>query len=418
MNPKLDEGQLKALNKLTNGNILCGGVGSGKSRTGLAYYHCKVGGGRIDGKDFGLESDLVPMLHPKNLVIITTAKKRDKQEWEDELNPFLLSTDPERSYYKDQIYIIVDSWNNIRKYENVTDAFFLFDEQRVVGYGAWSKAFIRIARNNQWIFLTATPGDCWMDYLSIFIANGFFRNKRDFEQRHVIYNRYSKYPQVDRYVDDYVLRRMRDMILVTIEYDKPTERHQNYILADFDKERYRIVMKERWNIFEEKPIESVSELCYLLRKIVNSDPSRIKECVHIAEEHPKLIIFYGFNYELEILRNAEWPEGTVVKEWNGQRHEEIPQADRWVYLVQYRAGAEGWNCIETNAMLFYSQDYSYKTTEQAMGRIDRRNTPFRDLYYYSFRSYAPIDMAITRALKRKQNFNESRFMKSRTASHS
>ena len=415
MNPKLDEGQKKALSKLRNGCILCGQVGSGKSRTGLAYYHCKVGGGRLDGREHGLDRDFVPMLFPKDLYIITTAKKRDKREWEDELNPFLLSTNPEVCYYKDKIRVVVDSWNNIKKYEVVTGAFFLFDEQRVVGYGAWSKAFIKIAKNNQWIFLTATPGDCWMDYLSIFIANGFFRNKRDFEQRHVIYNRYSKYPQVDRYVDDYILKSMRDSILVNIDYQKSTERHIETILVSYDRDAYRRLMRERWNVYEDKPIDNVSELCSLLRKTTNADPSRIEQAVLIAENNPKLIVFYNFDYELDILRNANWPEGTIVKEWNGHKHEEIPESERWIYLVQYAAGAEGWNCIQTNAMLFYSQSYSYKMTEQAMGRIDRRNTPFRDLYYYSFRSYAPIDIAISRALKRKQNFNESRFIKSKTS---
>lgn len=411
MNPKLDPGQLKALSELRNGNILCGDVGSGKSRVGISYYYVKIGSGQIDGKDHGLKQDQVPMLFPKDLYIITTAKKRDKREWEDELNPFLLSTNPEVCYYGDRIKVVVDSWNNIKKYENVIGAFFLFDEQRVVGYGAWSRSFIRIARNNEWIFLTATPGDCWMDYLSIFIANGFFRNKRDFEQRHVIYNRYSKYPQVDRYVDDYILKRMRDSILVTIDYQKPTERHYEVMLAEYDKDAYRKLMRDRWNIYENCPIENISKLCYLLRKTVNADPSRITQTVEVARKHPKLIIFYNFNYELELLRDAPWPEGTVLGEWNGNKHEELPVADRWVYLVQYSAGAEGWNCIETNALLFYSQSYSYKMTEQAMGRIDRRNTPFHDLYYYSFRSYAPIDMAIGRALKRKKNFNESRFFK-------
>lgn len=415
MNPKLDEGQQKALKKLRNGNILCGGVGSGKSRTGLAYYFCKVCGGRIDGKDHGLERDQVPMLWPKDLYIITTAKKRDKLEWEDEMASFLLSSDPQRSYYGDKIRVTVDSWNNIQKYVNVTDSFFLFDEQRVVGYGAWSKAFIKIAKANQWIFLTATPGDCWMDYLSIFIANGFFRNKRDFETRHVIYNRYSKYPQVDRYVDDILLQRMRDSILVNIEYEKPTERHHESILVSYDREAYRTLMRDRWNIEENRPVESISELSYLLRKIVNADPSRIEQTVWIANEHPRLIVFYNFDYELDILRNANWAKGTVVTEWNGHKHLDIPDSDRWVYLVQYAAGAEGWNCISTDSMLFYSPSYSYKMTEQAMGRIDRRNTPFRDLYYYSFKTYAPIDVAIARALKRKKNFNESIFFRTRNS---
>lgn len=407
MTPELDEGQVKALSKLSNGNILCGGVGSGKSRTGLAYYYTKVCGGQIDGKKRGLKEDLSPMLWPKDLYIITTAKKRDKGEWADELAPFGLSMDGESPK------IVVDSWNNIKKYMDIRDAFFLFDEQRVVGYGAWSKAFIRIARSNGWIFLTATPGDCWMDYLSIFIANGFYRNKRDFENRHVIYSRYTKYPQVDRYVDDYILTRLRDSILVNIEYEKPTERHMDIRLVSYDRETYRALMRDRWNVFENKPIENISELCYLLRKTVNADPSRIEMTTLIAKEHPRLIVFYNFDYELDILRNAAWPEGTVIKEWNGHRHEEIPDSERWIYLVQYAAGAEGWNCITTNALLFYSQSYSYKMTEQAMGRIDRRNTPFKDLYYYSFKTTAPIDVAIGRALKRKKNFNESMFFRSK-----
>lgn len=413
MSVELDQGQIDALKKLSNGNILCGGVGSGKSRTGLAFYFCKVCGGQIDGKRRGLKEDLVPMLWPKDLYIITTAKKRDKGEWDEEMEPFGLSTDPKKSAYGEKVKVTVDSWNNIKKYVDIRDAFFLFDEQRVVGYGSWSKAFIKIAKSNGWIFLSATPGDCWMDYLSIFIANGFYRNKREFENRHVIYSRYTKYPQVDRYVDDYILTRLRDSILVNIEYEKPTERHMDIRLVSYDRESYKKIMKDRWNIYENKPIENVSELCYLLRKTVNADPSRIEMILLIAMTQPRLIIFYNFDYELDILRNAAWPEGTVMAEWNGHRHEEIPDSERWVYFVQYAAGSEGWNCITTNALIFYSQSYSYKMTEQAMGRIDRRNTPYKDLYYYSFKTHAPIDVAISRALARKKNFNESMFFRSR-----
>lgn len=410
MVPYLDKAQINAVRQLHNGCILCGEVGSGKSRTGLAYYFCKVCGGIINGKDRGLENDYVPMKRPMDLYIITTARKRDQLEWDDELAPFLLTRDSEDSYYGASVKVVVDSWNNIKRYENVKDSFFLFDEQRVVGYGAWSKAFIKIARHNQWIFLSATPGDIWMDYMSIFIANGFYRNPTEFKNRHAVYNQYSKYPRIDRYIDVPHLEKLRDSILVNIDYVKPTERHIREIPVLYDRELYRIPMVRRWNPYEEKPIESISELGHLLRKIVNSDPSRGEAVIDIQKRHPKMIVFYRFNFELEILRGLPYTEGTVVAEWNGQQHQPIPKSDKWVYLVQYTAGAEGWNCTLTDTMLFYCLDYSFKTMEQAMGRIDRRTTPFHDLYYYTLKSRAPIDIAISRALRQKKTFNESRFL--------
>lgn len=409
MNPQLDKGQLEAVEKLRNGCILCGGVGSGKSRTGLVYYVCKVCGGMIDGKDHGYESDFVPMKDPVDLYIITTAKKRDKREWDEELIPFLLSRNPKLSYYGDKVKVVVDSWNNIKRYKEITGAFFIFDEQRVVGKGAWSKSFIRIAKHNQWIFLSATPGDTWIDYVSIFIANGFFRNRYDFESRHVVYKRYTKYPDIERYMDERYLEQLRDSILIDIPYEKGTQRHLDYMAVGFDREAYRTLIKKRWNEAEERPIENVSELCYLLRKTVNSDGTRSDAVMTILYRHPRVIIFYKYDFELEILRDLIGGMNIPFAEWNGHKHEEIPDSEQWAYLVQYASGAEGWNCITTDTMLFYSLDYSYKSMEQAMGRIDRRNTPYEDLYYYVLCSKAPIDQAILRALRQKKNFNERRF---------
>lgn len=410
MVPQMDQAQLDAVEKLKNGCILCGEVGSGKSRTGLAYYFCKVCGGKLDGKQHGYKGDYVPMTDPKDLYIITTARKRDQLEWDNELVPFLISRDQKLSYYGDKINVVVDSWNNIRRYVDVEGAFFLFDEQKVVGSGPWSRAFIRIAKKNQWIFLSATPGDVWTDYLSIFIANGFYRNRREFADRHVIYSRYSKYPRIDRYLEEEHLKMLRDKILVNIDYTKPTERHSEEISVSYDRDAYRKLMLDRWNYQENRPIDNASELCFLLRRIVNSDPSRSEAVLDVQWLHDKLIIFYKFDYELEILKSLKYREGTVIAEWNGHRHEPIPDSEMWVYLVQYFSGAEGWNCTQTDTVLFYSLDYSYKTMEQAMGRIDRRNTPFHDLYYYTLKSRAPIDIAITRALRQKRNFNESRFL--------
>ena len=388
---------------MKNGCILCGGVGSGKSRTAIAYYFLQQGG--ILG-----EKETTPMKNPRDLYIITTAQKRDKKEWEEDLAPFLLSTDPEVSYYKNKV--VVDSWNNIKKYQNVYGAFFILDEQRVVGSGAWVKAFYQIARKNKWILLSATPGDCWLDYIPVFIANGFYKNKTEFMNEHCVRNPYVKYFQVQRYIGTKRLVRHRDSLLVDMDFIRPTTRHHEDVYVRYDISLYKDTMKNRWDPYENKPIENASRLCYILRKIVNSDDSRIVALMEIIEKTPRAIIFYNFDYELEILRNVlSVYEGTKIAEWNGHNHEPIPEGKQWVYLVQYTAGAEGWNCIKTNTIIFFSQNYSYKIMEQAAGRIDRLNTKYVDLYYYHLKSRSGIDLAISRALHEKKKFNTERFVK-------
>ena len=398
--------QLDAVNRMKKGCVLCGGVGSGKSRTALAYYYiCQ--GGELDTKDYVL------MKHPQDLYIITTARKRDTLEWELEMAPFLIDIhgDPKTTPYKD-LKVVVDSWNNIKKYKDVKDAFFIFDEQRVVGSGTWVKSFLKICRNgNFWILLSATPGDNWMDYIPVFIANGFYKNRTEFINDHVVYRRFTKFPQVDRYLGTRRLIRLRDSILVAMDFERPTIAHHDDIWVDYDRVGYRQICRTRWNPWENAPIKNASEFCYSLRKLVNIDDSRTKAVMEILEKHPKAIIFYNFDYELEILKDMAkyFYHGVDVAEWNGHKHQPIPESDMWIYLVQYTAGAEGWNCIKTDTIIFYSQNYSYKVMVQASGRIDRMNTPFTDLYYYHLKSRSGIDLAISKALKEKKKFNETRF---------
>ena len=399
----LFEHQRKALEEMKNGCILCGGVGSGKSRTAIAYYFLQQGG------KLG-EKETTPMKNPRDLYIITTAQKRDKIEWEVDLAPFLLSIDPEINYYDNKV--IVDSWNNIKKYQNVYGAFFILDEQRLVGSGAWVKAFYNIARKNKWILLSATPGDCWMDYVPVFIANGFYKNKTEFVYEHVVRNPYVKYFNVQRYIGTKRLIRQRDSLLVDMDFIRPTTRHHEDVYVHYDISKYKDTMKNRWDPFENAPIENASRLCYILRKIVNSDDSRIVALMEIIEKTPRSIIFYNFDYELEILRGVLGTyEDIKLAEWNGHNHEPIPDSKKWAYLVQYTAGAEGWNCIKTDTIIFYSQNYSYKVMEQASGRIDRLNTKYVDLYYYHLKSRSGIDLAISRALNEKKKFNAERFVK-------
>lgn len=387
---------------MRNGCILCGGVGSGKSRTSLAYYYGEQGG-KLGTKDY------VKMKEPRDLYIITTARKRDTKEWEGELCPFLLSTNPEVNHYKNKV--VVDSWNNIKKYDDVYGAFFIFDEQRVVGSGAWVKAFLKIARKNKWILLSATPGDTWSDYIPVFVANGFYKNKTEFIREHVVYSRFSKYPKVDRYISTGRLIRLRNSILVDMAFKRGTVSHHEDLYVQYDTTVYKDLMKNRWNPYENRPIENASSLCYLLRKIVNSDESRQVALLELFEKHPKMIIFYNFDYELDILKGLFYGDHVEIAEWNGHAHQPVPTCKSWVYLVQYTAGAEGWNCITTDTIVFYSQNYSYKIMQQSAGRIDRLNTPYMDLYYYHLKSRSGIDLAISRALKEKKKFNAERFVK-------
>jgi len=384
---ELMDHQKEAIAQLGNGNILYGGVGSGKSATAIGYYMQAE-----EGKD---------------IYVITTAKKRDSLDWLGTAAKFGIGETRDSSVSGT---ITVDSWNNIGKYTGIDGAFFIFDEQRLVGSGVWVRSFIKIARRNDWILLSATPGDTWIDYAPVFIANGWYRNITDFKIQHVVYAPHVKFPKIIRYQGQEKLYRLRNNILVEMPYDKHTKRVVNYLEMGYGKDLWDKAVKNRWHVYENRPIVDVGELFRVMRKIVNTDPSRLETIVNLMKVHPRLIIFYNFNYELDILRllgGSFYNDGTYeVAEWNGHRKQPIPDSERWVYLVQYVAGAEAWECISTDSMVMYSLTYSYKNFIQAQGRIDRLDSPFTNLYYYVLLSDAPIDKSIREALSKKKNFNE------------
>ena len=393
--------QEKALAKMKNGCILNGGVGSGKSITSLAYYF-KRQGGTLDPYS--------PMIMPKDLYIITTARKRDTNEWERELNVYLMTSDPnKKTAYGNKV--IVDSWNNIMKYTEIKDSFFIFDEDRVTGNGKWVTTFLILAKRNDWIILSATPGDKWEDYIPVFLANGFYKNKTEFRREHLVYSMYTKYPKVERYINEGRLIRLRNSILVDMDFERHTVPHHNDIFVKYDIAKYKLAIRDRWDPYKNEPIQQASGLCYVLRRIVNEDETRQAALLELFEKHPKMIVFYNFDYELNTLKSMYFGEDVEVAEWNGHKHQPTPEGDKWVYLVQYTSGCEGWNCITTDTIVFYSQNYSYKVVHQATGRIDRLNTPFTDLYYYHLKSRSGIDLAISKALKAKKKFNETRWAK-------
>ena len=401
--PFLYPHQKDAIKRMFTGCILNGGTGSGKSRTGLYYYFSKNGG--------SIDPDYKPMRckpKPPDLYIITTAMKRDSCEWTGELAPFLLSPYPEQNqFYGNKV--VIDSWNNIKKYVDITDSFFIFDEDKVTGYGVWVKTFLKITKNNDWIILSASPGDTYSDYMPVFIANGFYRNKTEFEREHVVYSRYSKFPRIERYLNTGRLTRLRNKILIDMDFDRHTIQHHENVYVRYSVSKYKDTIKNRWDPYKQEPIQHAGGLCYVLRRIVNEDVSRQVALLELFEKHPKMIVFYSFDYERDILLNLYYGEDVEIAEWTGHAHQPLPTGKRWIYLVQYTAGAEGWNAITTDTVVFYSQQYSYKVLLQATGRIDRMNTPYTDLYYYHLKSRSGIDLAISKALSQKKKFNERKF---------
>lgn len=399
--------QKQAIEKMFSGCILNGGVGSGKSITGI-YYYFWTNGGSIEKGVYTPMRD-----NPPDLIIITTAKKRNDLEWEKELIPFLLYPDPETkrtTKYGNRVFI--DSWQNIKKYADIQNAFFIFDEDKLCGTGAWAKAFLKIAKNNKWIILSATSGDCWQDYETVFVANGFFRNRTEFRDEHLKYSPYNrKYPEVIGYRNETRLIRLRERLLIDMDFERHTVPHHEDIFVNYDTSMYRDAMRKRWDPYKDEPIQQASGLCYVLRRIVNSDESRQIALLSLFEKHPRMIIFYSFDYERDILLNLYYGEDVKISEYSGHAHEPIPNSDKWVYLVNYTAGAEGFNCVKTDTIVFYSQNYSYKVMTQAAGRIDRLNSPYTDLYYYHLKTRSGIDLAISKALREKKKFNERKFTK-------
>lgn len=401
--PFLYDHQQEAVEKMFNGCILNGSVGSGKSRTGIYYYFKEHGGSFVNG-------EYAPMNNPRDLYIITTAKKRNDLDWEKELTPFLITTDPEVAYYKN-MKVVIDSWQNIQKYTDAHNSFFIFDEDHVTGNGKWVKAFLKIVRSNKWIILSATAGDKWEDFIPVFIAGGYYKNRTEFAREHIIYSRFSKYPKVERYINTGKLLRLRDKLLIDMDFQRHTVRHHEDVYCRYDIAKYKDVMRRRWDPYKDEPIQQASGLCYVLRRIVNTDESRQVKLLELLENIPRAIIFYNFDHEREILLNLYYGEGVEVAEWSGHAHQPIPDSERWVYICQYTSACEGFNCISTDTIIFYSQNYSYKVMEQASGRIDRLNTPYVDLYYYHLKTRSGIDLAISKALTAKKKFNETRWVK-------
>lgn len=381
----LDKGQTQAIQDLRSGFILRGGVGSGKSRTSLAYI-------------------LTSEYNGRDIYIITTAKKRDTHEWDQEAA--ILGWQVDGPCW-DNMTLTIDSWNNTKKYKDVKNAFFIFDEQKTSGGGAWAKTFLKIAKSNGWLLLSATPGDRWMDFWPIFVANGFYKNKTEFLDQHVMFRPFTTFPQISGYKHVKKLEFLLRSISVGIDVEKHVTWHEEDVYCDYNRALYQQIVKTRCDPKTLEPYDSMTGMVWGLRRLVNGSQGRLEALERVCRDHERVIVFYTTNFELEMLGHWLNKNDILWHQYNGQVHEPIPNTRRrWVYLVNYMSGAEGWECASADTVVLFSTNYSWRTLEQCKGRIDRRNTPWDILYAYHFVSIAPIDKAIRTANHNKEMFNE------------
>lgn len=376
--------QKRAINQMHNGCILCGGVGAGKSLTSLGY---------------------IDKVYPSGTVyIITPARKRNTGEWFDDI----------RKNDMDETRFVVDSWNNLSKYKDVKDAFFLFDEQKVSGKGTWAKSLIRIAKSNQWILLSATPGDTYDDYATVLIANGFVRNRTTWYDEYCVTKSQPFFHIVDHKNKD-VIDMMIRRIFIKMDYQSDKKRIERVIpiQARSAGEEKEILMTHKAP-GAQMPFTTFAAAIAYVRMNCYDKSKKTEALRKIIEKHKKIIVFYNFLSEKLEIERAAIDANVTINFYNGQRHDPIPDTDEWVYGVQYNSGAEAWNCITTNAMVFYSPNYSYKTMEQAHGRIDRVNSPYECLYYYMLLNELNIDNKVMNALSSKKDFNEKMLEEERT----
>ena len=409
--------QENCLERLSTGKVLAADTGAGKSIMSLAWYLSKECASDEHSLKSGAKAWTLYHGSP-DLYIITTPKKRDSEEWESDLSKFNL-VKGRNSKEMGEVNIFIDSWNNIKKYTEIKNSVFIFDEQRAVGSGTWAKSFVKIAKQNHWIMLSATPGDTWSDWCPLMIAKGYYPNRTAFFNKHAVYNPYVKYREIIRWDNTDELEYYRSKMLVTCRMEKKTTRHFEEVIADCsNKYEVKRAYKERTNPKTGEPFKSASELCAYTRNIINTDPTRSAVGLKIIQMYDRIIIFYTLTDELEGIKWACNKAGRKMYFYNGEIHDQVPTGNNWAYIVQYTAGSEAWNCTTCNAMLFWDLTYSYKQFKQATGRIDRLNTPYSDLYYYAIRSYMPLDLAIRRALREKKDFNSRGFLKSVRAQYS
>lgn len=373
---KLRPAQRDAVDRMHDGCVLLGRTGSGKTMTALGYW--------------------LKVHAQQDLYVVTTPAKRDAMEWEGDSAKLGQYLPPER----------VVSWNKIKDFEYLESAFVVFDEQRVSGSGKWVKSFLKIAKSNDWILLSATPGDVWIDWLPLFIANGFYRTRTQFTDRHVIWDPHTRYPRIKRYIEEDRLERCQEAICVYLASPNPISRMVHDELVSYDSRKYAEVTRKRWNPFEVRPMMDAGELCRVQRRIVLENVCREEALERLLKGHPRALVFYSYNYELEAIKAVCERLGRSYGQRNGHRHDPVPVSkEPWVYIVQYQS-ADAWNCISTNIAILYSLPYSWRQQEQAMGRIDRMNTPFDELHYYRLMTDSTIDNAILACLDRKETFNE------------
>lgn len=141
----------------------------------------------------------------------------------------------------------------------------------------------------------------------------------------------------------------------------------------------------------------------------NSDKiAALKDLIESTED--RLIIFYNFNGELEVLRDlcasVERPVSIICG--NIKDLSSYEKSKDSVTLVQYQAGAMGLNLQKSNKIVYFTPPLSSEFFEQSKKRIHRIGQDRTCFYYYLICS-GSIEEKIYRTLAMRKDYTERLF---------
>lgn len=133
-----------------------------------------------------------------------------------------------------------------------------------------------------------------------------------------------------------------------------------------------------------------------------------KELVQSTQD--RLIVFYNFNAELELLKRIAASLDRPISEVNGQTKDltAYEQEDNSITFIQYQAGAMGLNLQKANKIIYFTLTDKSELFEQSKKRIHRIGQE-QPCFYYILMCKGSVEEVILQTLEMRKDFTDELF---------